>query len=157
MNDGKAIYKAEKATPGGLTGCTLYLSQRHLGLICWSHCQQAPVFLALTCERPWKFWQTAKQAVSSRAPPAFLWRPPRTVYGVALSRICIPQAPAFTGHVCALYDSPIYIFTRPVFLWSFGRLIQMAAGVFLPHVSTCVIQCDMQRGYISAVVQFEDW
>lgn len=55
MNDGKAIYKAGKATPGGLAGCTLYLSQRHLGLICWWHCQQAPVFLALTCERPWKF------------------------------------------------------------------------------------------------------
>lgn len=99
MNEGKAIYKAEKATPGGLAGWTLYLSQRHVSLIRWFRCQQAPVFLAHTCKWPWKFWQTAKQAVTSGAPPAFLWRLLRTVHGVAISGICIPQPPAFTVHL----------------------------------------------------------
>lgn len=134
MNDGKAIYKAEKATPGGLAGCTLYLSQRHLGLICWSHCQQAPVFLALTCKRPWKFWQTAKQAVSSGAPPAF--RLPRTVHGVALSRICIRQALAFMVHVCSPTTRQNTFLLNPLFCNVFGGLIQLSAGVFL--IQPCV-------------------
>lgn len=59
------------------------------------------------------------------------------VHGVALSRICIPQAPAFTVHARSLYDAPIYIFTQPSFLWCFGGLIQLCAGVFLiqPYMS----------------------
>lgn len=152
-----------KKTPhrGALAGCTVYLSQRHLGLICRSHCQQAPVFLALTCERPWKFWQTAKQAVSGGRRLRFsdVRRAPRTVPGVALRRICIPQAPTFTVHVRSLYDSPIYIFIQPSFLWCFGGLIQLSAGVFLVQPCTATrassnVIC--KRGYICAAVQSED-
>lgn len=146
-------FKAEKATPGGLAACTLYLSQRHLDLICWSHCQQAPVFLALTCEWPWKFWQTAKQAVSSGVPPAFLWRLLRTVHRVALSHICILHAPTFMVQVRSPMTRQYTFLLNPIF-WCFGGLIQLSPGVFL--IKPCMSACASSNA-IRSEVTFLPW
>lgn len=131
VTDGWAISKAENATLGGtyrLYGVPVSASLRSYLLVSLS---AGPCFLGPHLRTAMEILTDCQTSCQRQTPPAFLWRPPRTVHGVALGRICIPQAPAFTVHVRSLYDWPIYIFIQPSFLWCFGGLIQLSAGVFL--------------------------